>query len=266
MPEQATTAKPHHQPSPPASQRQQPTVTAMVEFTNAASEHQFQQSYAASYRFWDAAAALIVVTVLIPYVNFLALEARLCASIAPTTCPDNLSPAWHLHQLLRSFPCATGPAGRLAQATWWLRHWGPATLALYQIDCDVEAFVSNLGPIAALLWLFCTRGAASVTGEGYSKQRTLVMTIWRVSKAVSGTLALAAYKLQLLPGWHSHTERYWGHSTMFGATRMIWHAHLMAVSVPCGLLLAMENSPRLDLDCPDCAACCTRALRAGAAL
>jgi hypothetical protein len=242
MPGQATTAKPHHQPSTPASQRQQPTAaTAMLEFTDAATEHQFQQSYAASYRYWDAAAALIVVAILIPYVNFVALEARLCPPTAARTCPDNMSPAWHLHQLLRTFPCAT--TGKLEQVVWWLRHWGPATLALYQIDCDVEAFVSNVGPIAALLWLFCTRGAASVTGEGYGKQRTLVMTIWRVSKAVSGILALVAYKLQWLPGWHAHTEKYWGRSTMFGATRMIWHAHLMAVSTSAtfGCLLLLDS-------------------------
>jgi hypothetical protein len=234
------TAESRDHPTRPACQRRPAAAaaTALFEFSNTTEEHQFQQSDAASYRFWDTAAALIVVTILIPYINFVALEARLCPSMTPSTCRDNLSPAWHLHQLLRTFPCAASPAVRLAQAAWWLRHWGPATLALYWINGDLDGFVAVLFPVAALLWLFWTSGAAV---RGYSRQRTLLMALWRVGRAVAGILPLVAYKVQRLPGWPAYTvEMHWGRSTMFGATRLLWHVHLMAVSdvVSACLLLA----------------------------
>jgi hypothetical protein len=212
----------------------------MLEFADPGAEHQFQQSFAAGRRYWDAAAALIVLACLLPYVNFLALEARVCPS-CPTsaTCPPSLTPAWHLHPVLRTFPCSddgTTPAAKLPRALWWLRHWGPATLALYRINGDLEGYVGHLGCIAALAHLFWTRGGEAARGGAYSKQRTLLLSIWRVGKCVSGALVLLVCRLQLLPGWTSGTwDMHWGQNTMFGATRLLWHAHLMAVSAPAGL-------------------------------
>jgi hypothetical protein len=263
MPGQAAPAKPHQDPSRPARlhQRTAASATALLEFTDPAAEHQFQQSFAAGRRYWDVLTALLVVA----YVNFLALEARLCPCTAgPATCPDSPPPARHQDQLLRTFPCATAPAGKLAQVAWWLRHWGPATLALYRIDGNLEGYAAHLFPMAALLWLLCMRGAG-VRGGGYSVQRNLLMTIWRAGKAVSGILVLVAYKLQQLPGWPAHTlEMCWGRSTVFASTRMIWHVYLMPVGVLVSLsgwLPAACSGPVVAVLDPDCAASGFLALR-----
>jgi hypothetical protein len=216
---------------------QQLATAAALGFADPEAERQFQQSYAATRRFWDATGTLVIMSLLPLLVNLPALKARLCP--VPTVndlTSSSLEPAWQLHPLLRTFPCAeAGPATsstQLAQVVWLVRHWAPATAALYRINGDLEGSMANLCCIVALACLVWTRGTA-VTAEGYSRNRTLLMSIWRIGKSMSGLLALVAHKLQRLPGWPAYTvEMYWGRTTMFGATRLLWHAHLMAVRPP----------------------------------
>jgi hypothetical protein len=227
---------------PPVQQHTNPTglcqqlPKAAPEPADPDAEHQFQQSYATTRRFWDAAAAVVTLATLAFLINLPALKARLCACPASTvtTGANAQDPARQLHPLLRTFPCGTaGPESsstRVAQAAWLLRHWVPATSALYWISGDLEGSFASVCCIAALVCLFQTRSAA-VTAEGYSRNRTLLMSIWRVGSCLLGLLVLVAYKLQRLPGWPAYMlEMYWGRTTMFGAMRLLWHAHLMAVS------------------------------------
>jgi hypothetical protein len=223
-------------PTKAARHQQQLPTTPLLQFVDSDAEHQFQQSFAASRRCWDAATAFVILAIVIPIINLAALEARLCAYPSSSTDPPSgVSPAWQLHPVLRTFPCAAhgapGSAWKLPQVVWWLRNWIPASWALYRINGDLEGCMANLCCVAALLWLLCTRGGSAARGPQYSKQRTLLMTCWRIGKSTAGVLALVIYKLQRLPGWPAHAvELYWGSKTMFGATALMWHTHLMAVS------------------------------------
>ena len=218
-------------------QQQDPST---LQFSDPDAEHQFQQSYAASRRFWDAATAVATLAILSLFVNLPALRARVCNS--PLTTQTYSQGPLQLRSLLCTFPCADSNTTQLAQATWLLRHWVPATIALYQINGDLEGSMATLCCIAVLACLVWNRGAA-VRAAGYSQRRTLLMSIWRVGNSMCGFLVLVMCKLQLQPGWPICTvEMYWGRHTMYGATRLLWHTHLMPVSPSSALAYCIDRS------------------------
>ena len=230
----------HANENPTKSQctQQHPQIPAKrnLEFVDPAAERQFQHHFAVSRRCWDVAAALVILA-LLPICNLAGLRSRVCSDAASTMYPSDQAPAWHLHPVLRSFPCAEGAAAvgttnwQLPQLVWLARHWGPATYALYVTNNDLDGCVMHAGSIAALVWLLwarrlVTRGAA----HRLQQQRTRLMTVWRLSKSWSALLVLLAFKMRGLPGWPQHTVvMYWGSSTMFGATRLLWQAIFLAV-------------------------------------
>jgi hypothetical protein len=199
-------------------QAQQPIMrhASPIEFTDPEAEQQFQQSFAVSCRFWDAAAAFATLVALLPFLELaFTTESQLCS--ATTNVPP------------------TGFPRHLLKALWWCQsYWQPA-ITSYGITNLLEGAVAMLCCIAMTLWLLWT-GGVSPPGAAYSKQRTLLMTAWRVGRSVTGVLVLVAYHLQQQAGWCAQTGKMpWGRNTVCAVTRLLWPAHFLSVSVSPGL-------------------------------
>jgi hypothetical protein len=202
-------------------QQQQPQPTTLhkstLQFTDPEAEQQFQQSFAAGRRLWDAAAVLTTLLALVPLLELaFSQDAQLCS--ATTSLPR------------------TGSPRHLLKAVWWCQpYWRPA-ITSYGITSSLEGAVAMLCSIATTVWLLWTLGVVSTPGAAYSKQRTLLMRAWRVGRSLTGVLVLVAYHLQQQAGWCAQTAQMPRcRSTMCAVTRLLWPAHFLSVSVSAGL-------------------------------
>jgi hypothetical protein len=187
-------------------------------------ERQFQQSFASSRRLLDAVAAIVILAVIQPVLSVKALKTLLCpetglsASQLPNSCQDaaySSQSAW-----LQSFPCNSSNAQK---AAWWVQHWLPACAALQWRYGDLE------GAWAHLASALVVAAVALSSREWYGRRRSAVMAVLRAGAFLTGLLAVVVNR-RVMVGQLPLAGVHYSSATMWGATRLLWHAQIFAVS------------------------------------